>query len=72
MWKKVNLYLMWNTRNESLEYEKAITTPKFRKPPAPASKTEQRGRSLKQSEDLVDLGDINFEDAVKAIEEAAR
>lgn len=71
IWKKVNLYLIWNTRNESLEYEQAITQPKFRKAPVPASKTEQRGRSIKPVDDLVNLEDLDFDTAVKAIEQEA-
>jgi hypothetical protein len=69
MWRKVNLYLVWNTRNESLDYEKAVTTPRFKRPEK-AIKTDQRGRSIKPVDDLVDLGDLDFETAAKAIEEA--
>lgn len=69
MWKKVNYYLIWNTRNESLEYEKAIQTPKIRRPAGKPSKTEQKGRTVKPVDDLVDLQDLDFETAVKAIED---
>lgn len=68
MWRKVNLYLTWNTRNDSLEYEKAIATPKFTKPAGKPSKVTQRGRALKQADELVDLEDMLLEDAVTAIE----
>lgn len=67
-WQKMSLYLTWNTRNESLEYEREITTPKLRKVARPASKTEQRGRAIKQVDDLVDLKDLDFDTAVEAIE----
>lgn len=70
-WKKINIYLTWNTRYETVEYEQAITAPKFKRSAAPPSVTEQRGRSIKPVDDLVDLGDMDFETAVTAIEQAA-
>ena len=69
LWRKIDVYLTWNTRYEQTEYETAVTKPKFRKPAAPASKTEQRGRSIKPVEDLVDFADLDFETHAKAIEE---
>lgn len=71
IWQKVNLYLTWNTRNDSLEYEQAITKPKFRKPPAPASKTENRGREIKSVDDLVDISDLDFDTGLKMVEDIA-
>ncbi len=69
-WRKISIYLTYNTRYESAEYEKAITATGVRKPAAPASKTQQRGRSIKPVDDLVDFADLDFETAAKAIEEA--
>jgi hypothetical protein len=68
-WQKVSLFLTWNTRYESVEYEQAITTPKIKRPAKEANKTEQRGRSITPVEDLVDLSDLDFERGAKAIEE---
>lgn len=73
LWGKVNLYLTWNTRYDSAEYEQAITTPKRRETPVKASKTEQRGRSIKPvDDDLVDLADLDFDTAITAIEQAGK
>ncbi len=70
-WQKISVFLTWNTRYESLEYEQAIKKPKTYTHPEKASKTEQRGRSIKPVDDLVDLEDLDFETAVKAVEEIA-
>jgi hypothetical protein len=67
-WQKVSVFLTWNTRYEGVEYEQAITTPKIKRPSAKPSKTEQRGRSITPVEDLVDLADLDFDTASKAIE----
>lgn len=72
MWKKVNLYLIWNTRNDSLEYEQAITERKFIKPPGKPVKTENRGREIKQTDDLIDLEDMEFDTMVEAIESVGK
>jgi hypothetical protein len=67
MWKKIDTYLTWNTRYDSVDYEQAVTTPKIKRPAAPASKTEQRGRSITPVPDLVDIEDMPFEQAYEAL-----
>jgi hypothetical protein len=73
-WQKISIYLTWNISYEGREYEAAITAPKLRKPPAKASKTEQKGRTIQPVDDLVDLADLNFDnkDAISAIEEMGK
>lgn len=68
LWRKIDVYLTWNTRYNSVDYEQTITAPKSKKAPAKASKTEQRGRTIKPVDDLVELSDLDFETAVQAIE----
>lgn len=68
LWRKIDVYLTWNTRYDSIDYEKAVTTPKVKRTPQVASKTEQKGRSIKPISDLVDLSDLDFDIAVQAIE----
>lgn len=70
IWRKIDVYLTWNTRYDAQAYEQAVTTPKIKRPTMPASKTEQRGRSIKPVDDLVDFGDLDFETAATAIESA--
>lgn len=72
LWRKIDVYLTWNTRYDSVDYQESVTTPKIHRPAAKASKTEQRGRSIKPVDDLVDLGDLPFEDAITAIEKAGK
>jgi len=69
MWRKLSVYLTYNTRYQAVEYEKAVNTTKFPRPKMPAIKTEVRGRAIKPSDDLVDLEDMDFEDAAKIVEE---
>lgn len=69
-WQKIALFLTWNTRYDSAEYEQSMITPKIRKPIIKASKTEQRGRSITPVEDLVELTELDFETAASAIEKA--
>lgn len=71
-WQKVSVFLTWNTRYENSEYETAITERKSIKPPAVASITTKKGRSIVPTDDLVDLADLDFETGIKAIEEAAQ
>lgn len=68
LWRKIDIYLMWNTKYDSAEYRQEITTPKTKRKFMPASKTEQKGRSIKPVDDLVDLSDLDFDIAVQAIE----
>lgn len=68
LWRKIDVYLTWNTRYDSADYEQKITAPKIKKQMVSASKTEQKGRSVKQVDDLVDLNDLDFDTAVQAIE----
>lgn len=69
-WQKVSIFLTYNTRYDSAQYELDITHPKPKKPFLPAAKTEEtnRGRSVKQVDELLDLDEVPFEDAVTAIE----
>jgi hypothetical protein len=68
LWSKVNIYLTYNTRYDSAQYEEAVTTRKMKLPNVPASKTETKGRAIVKSDELVDLDDLDFETAVQAIE----
>lgn len=68
-WKKISIYLTWNTRYSSTEYERAVTTRKTKPSDAQPSITEQKGRAVKPVDDLVDLADLDFETGTKAIEE---
>lgn len=68
LWRKIDVYLTWNTKYDSVDYQQAVTTPKFKRSTAPASKTEQKGRSIKPISDLVDLSDLDFDTAANAIE----
>lgn len=68
-WQKISVFLTWNTRYESLEYEQAIRKPKARKMSEEPSITEQRGRSIKPVDDLVDLEEMDLDTAIKAMED---
>lgn len=70
MWQKLSTYLTWNTRYQTADYEKTIATPKMPKPFHKPTKTVERGRSIKPVDDLVDLGDLDIDTAMNAIEEA--
>lgn len=69
-WRRISIYLTWNTRYQTADYEQAVVGAKPRKPAEKASKTEQRGRAIVPVDDLVDLADLDFETAYKAIDEA--
>lgn len=71
-WQKVSLFLTWNTRYEQADYERTITIPKLKRPTKEVSRSEQRGRSIKPVDDLVDLVELPFDTIVKAIEEAGQ
>lgn len=71
-WQKISLFLTWNTRHDSLEYEQAITRPKLKKTPKEPSRTVSRGRSISPVDDLVELSDLDFETAISAIEQAGQ
>lgn len=71
-WQKVSVFLTWNTRYETSEYERAVKTPKTVRPAVPPSITKRKGRSIVPADDLVDLADLDFETGIKAIEEAAQ
>lgn len=70
LWRKIDVYLTWNTKYEGAEYQTTVTTPKFKRPSLPARKTEQHGRSIKPMDDLVDLADMDIEDAMNIVEAA--
>lgn len=69
-WQKISIFLTWNTRYQEADYETALAAPKMRKPAGKASKTQQRGRAITPTDNLVDLADLSFEDAVAAVERA--
>ena len=43
-WQKISVFLTWNTRYTSQEYEQAITQSKISKPSLASTKTEKKGR----------------------------
>lgn len=69
-WQKVSIFLTYNTKYDTVEYQQAITTPKIAKPYVPVSKTEQQGRHVQAVPDLIDITEVPFEDGYKAIVEA--
>lgn len=69
-WKKVEVFLKWNTRYQSANYEQAVTNVKpSTKPPLPAVKlkTAGRGRAVKEEEQLIDLADMPWEEGYEAV-----
>jgi hypothetical protein len=66
-WQKISVFLTWNTRYQEADYEQTITRPKNLHPTLPAKKTVKRGREITPVADLVDLGDMPFEDAFSAV-----
>ncbi len=68
-WQKISVFLTWNTRYTSHEYEQAIKQPKNIKPTLDAIKTEKKGREVTPVPDLVDIADLDFETAFKAVAE---
>lgn len=70
-WQKVSVFLTWNTRYNAVEYEQAVTAPKAKRSKDKPIRTEQRGRTLRPVDDLVDLTDLPFNDAYAAIEREA-
>lgn len=71
MWQKISTYISWNTNYQTAEYQRSVTTSKkptlFSKP----QKVEQKGRDLKNTDDLVDLADLDWEKGYKALEDIA-
>lgn len=65
------MYLTWNTRYNSVDYENAVKSVKNRKPTGEPSVTKQRGKSIKQTEQLVRFEDMDFETGYEAIKEIA-
>lgn len=68
-WQKVEVFLTWNTRYTANEYEKTVTRPKHLKPSLPPVKTTQRGRAIVLTDEFVDINDMDFEKAYKAVAE---
>lgn len=67
-WKKIELFLTWNTRYTASSYEQAVTaTGKPPKPSLPAKKLDIRGREVKQTDDLIDITEVDFETGYDAI-----
>lgn len=66
-WRKVSVFLTWNTRYEAVAYEQAVKTPTRKKVEAP-SITTQNGRAIKPVDDLIDLRDLSFDDGFAAVE----
>lgn len=51
------------------EYRKAVSVQKVKKPILPVKKEKTRGRSVVDSEELIDIADLPWEDGIKAIED---
>ena len=68
-WQKVETFLTWNTRYEQAEYETSIQKPKIKRPHLKASKVENKGRIIKDSDELVDITDLPIEQAMSIVEE---
>lgn len=69
-WQRVSVFLTWNTKYDTVDYQNAITTPKITHPYMPPSKTEQKGRHVQQVPDLIDITEVPFEEGFAAIVEA--
>lgn len=70
-WRKVSVFLTWNTRYQTAAYEQAVTTPKVRKQTLPPQKLTKHGRELKHQDDLVDISELDWETGYKALEDIA-
>lgn len=55
--------------HQSSEYAKSVATQKHKKPALKPVKQVVRGRSVTNTEDLVDIADMPWEDGYKAMEE---
>jgi uncharacterized protein YneF (UPF0154 family) len=67
-WRKIEAFLTWNTRYNSSAYEQAVAaTGKFPKPKLDPVKTENRGRQVKHTDELVDLTELEFDKAFDAV-----
>lgn len=70
-WQKISTFLTWNTRYTGAEYEAAVSRVKTHKPAGPPSITERKGRSIVPADELVDITDLPFDQASKAVEDLA-
>jgi hypothetical protein len=69
-WQKVAVFLKWNTRYQTAEYETAVTQVRpTTKPPLPAMKLKSAGRGVAQKDEFMELTEMPFEDAYKAVAE---
>lgn len=67
-WKRIEVFLKWNTRYQTAEYETAVTQVKpTSKPPLPAMKLKSAGRGVAQKDEYMELTEMPFEDAYKAV-----
>lgn len=71
-WQKISVFLTYNTRYSTNEYEQSMTRPKHLKPSLPPVRTVKDGRQITQVPDLIDLQDVEFETAFKAVEDIGR
>lgn len=72
LWRKIDVYLTWNTRYDTVDYEKTITKPKIIRKSEKASQTEQKGKVIKPISELIDLEDMEINEAMKVVEEAGQ
>lgn len=68
-WRKISVYLTWNTRYQTNEYEQAVSRKKTVKPVLEPKKTEVQGRMIQEVPDLVDITELDFETGYKAVEQ---
>lgn len=70
-WQKVSIYLTYNTRYQSAEYELSATTPRKKASVAP-SITQKKGRVVQNVDELIDIQDMEFEEGYRAVTEIGR
>lgn len=72
LYNRVIQLVSLNGAYQADEYRKAVTVQKHKKPTLPAVKITSRGRSVTQTDELVDVADMPWEDGYKALEEIGR
>lgn len=71
-YNRLSKITMFSNAAQSYELATAAATQKSKKPPLAAVKQILRGRSITNTEELVDIDSLPIDDAIKAIEEAGQ
>lgn len=72
IYNRLSQLIIMNNLYKADDLSKSVATPKRVRIPMPVVKQEKVGRSIKNSEHLVDLAEVPWEEAMDAIEKAGQ